>query len=214
MPHLVSPIINLLIWTQHHFALRYRRLDVLNLYCSVSLLALKSPCSRYSFSPTDNKFVSCSDDGTVRLWDFVTCNEERIFRGEGCAPTTHFYSFRLVQQKCSYLMSNLFQGMVLTSNVFTGIRIRVQSLPVAKITSSQLNYGIRGPENQQPPCKKFFTPLCAFVRPNSNPDVCDPHLQTRSQVYRHGYQVEPKWKLGGHCIQGPFNKVVRHQESE
>lgn len=35
----------------------------------------------FSFSPTDNKFVSCSDDGTVRLWDFVTCNEERIFRG-------------------------------------------------------------------------------------------------------------------------------------
>lgn len=36
-----------------------------------------------SFSPTDAKFASCSDDGTVRVWDFFTCVEERVLRGHG-----------------------------------------------------------------------------------------------------------------------------------
>lgn len=35
-----------------------------------------------SFSPTDNKFATCSDDGTVRIWDFLRCHEERILRGD------------------------------------------------------------------------------------------------------------------------------------
>lgn len=35
----------------------------------------------FSFSPTDNKFATCSDDGTVRIWDFLRCHEERILRG-------------------------------------------------------------------------------------------------------------------------------------
>ncbi|XP_065225352.1 uncharacterized protein Wdr33 isoform X2 [Planococcus citri] len=48
-----------------------------------------------SFSPTDNKFVSCSDDGTVRLWDFVTCNEERIFRGHGAdVKCVHWHPYK------------------------------------------------------------------------------------------------------------------------
>ncbi len=29
-------------------------------------------------SPTDAKFASCSDDGTVRIWDFQRCEEERV----------------------------------------------------------------------------------------------------------------------------------------
>ena len=37
--------------------------------------------SRISFCPTDTKFATCSDDGTVRVWDFLHCNEERILRG-------------------------------------------------------------------------------------------------------------------------------------
>ncbi|OQR76731.1 pre-mRNA 3' end processing protein WDR33-like [Tropilaelaps mercedesae] len=36
-----------------------------------------------SFCPTDAKFSSCSDDGTVRVWDFQRCFEERILRGHG-----------------------------------------------------------------------------------------------------------------------------------
>uniref|UniRef100_A0A1B0B821 WD repeat-containing protein 55 homolog n=1 Tax=Glossina palpalis gambiensis TaxID=67801 RepID=A0A1B0B821_9MUSC len=36
-----------------------------------------------SFSPTDNKFVSCSDDGTLRIFDFLRCQEEKILRGHG-----------------------------------------------------------------------------------------------------------------------------------
>ena len=26
---------------------------------------------------------SCSDDGTVRVWDFFSCREERVLRGHG-----------------------------------------------------------------------------------------------------------------------------------
>ena len=35
----------------------------------------------FSFSPTDNKFASCSDDGLVKIWDFYRCSEEKVLRG-------------------------------------------------------------------------------------------------------------------------------------
>ncbi|EMP42623.1 WD repeat-containing protein 33 [Chelonia mydas] len=43
--------------------------------------AHKEAIREASFSPTDNKFATCSDDGTVRIWDFLRCHEERILRG-------------------------------------------------------------------------------------------------------------------------------------
>ena len=45
--------------------------------------AHKEPVRSVSFSPTDAKFASCSDDGTVRVWDFFSCVEERVLRGHG-----------------------------------------------------------------------------------------------------------------------------------
>ncbi|XP_071945078.1 pre-mRNA 3' end processing protein WDR33-like [Antedon mediterranea] len=36
-----------------------------------------------TFSPTDAKFATCSDDGSVRVFDFFRCHEERILRGHG-----------------------------------------------------------------------------------------------------------------------------------
>ena len=30
-----------------------------------------------------NLVFSCSDDGTVRVWDFFSCREERVLRGHG-----------------------------------------------------------------------------------------------------------------------------------
>jgi len=36
-----------------------------------------------SFCPTDHKFASCSDDGSVRVFDFAVCVEERILKGHG-----------------------------------------------------------------------------------------------------------------------------------
>merc|ERR1712223_1721462 len=45
--------------------------------------AHKDPVRCVSFSPTYAKFASCSDDGTVRVWDFFSCNEERGLRGHG-----------------------------------------------------------------------------------------------------------------------------------
>ncbi|XP_062561009.1 pre-mRNA 3' end processing protein WDR33 [Armigeres subalbatus] len=45
--------------------------------------AHKEPIRGISFSPSDAKFASCSDDGTVRVWDFLRCQEERVLRGHG-----------------------------------------------------------------------------------------------------------------------------------
>lgn len=36
-----------------------------------------------SFSSTDLKFCSCSDDGAVKVWDFARCQEERSLAGHG-----------------------------------------------------------------------------------------------------------------------------------
>lgn len=69
-------------------------------YCSTILLFLyqifeqyqiymninKLNCDRnyvvFSFSPSDTKFVTCSDDGTLRIWDFFRYQEERVLRGK------------------------------------------------------------------------------------------------------------------------------------
>lgn len=45
--------------------------------------AHKEPLRGISFCPVDTKFVTCSDDGTVRIWDFLKCFEEKILRGHG-----------------------------------------------------------------------------------------------------------------------------------
>jgi len=34
-----------------------------------------------SFCRTDLKFCSCSDDTTVKVWDFARCQEERSLSG-------------------------------------------------------------------------------------------------------------------------------------
>jgi polyadenylation factor subunit 2 len=36
-----------------------------------------------SFSPTDSKFASCSDDGTIKIWAFGEGAEERQLTGHG-----------------------------------------------------------------------------------------------------------------------------------
>ena len=35
-----------------------------------------------SFAPTDKKIATCSDDGSVRIFDFATKTEERELRGQ------------------------------------------------------------------------------------------------------------------------------------
>ncbi|KAJ3304100.1 hypothetical protein HDV03_003086 [Kappamyces sp. JEL0829] len=37
------------------------------------------------FSPTDTKFASCSDDGTIKIWDFTEAAEERVLTVSGMA---------------------------------------------------------------------------------------------------------------------------------
>lgn len=36
-----------------------------------------------SFSPASLKFVSCSDDTTARVFDFLTSKEELVYKGHG-----------------------------------------------------------------------------------------------------------------------------------
>ena len=36
-----------------------------------------------SFSITDQRFASCSDDASVKIWDFEKCTEERTLTGHG-----------------------------------------------------------------------------------------------------------------------------------
>ena len=70
----------------------------------------------YSFCPSDSKFATCSDDGTVRIWDFMKCHEEKILRGmlenQGGHETTwnvldlvHFCYFGL-GEVCSFVYVN------------------------------------------------------------------------------------------------------------
>jgi WD40 repeat protein len=48
-------------------------------FCEPSLLPFLHIYS--SFSPTDTKLATCSEDGTVRTFDFIRCAEEFILRG-------------------------------------------------------------------------------------------------------------------------------------
>jgi len=36
----------------------------------------------FSLSPMDTKLATCSDDGTIRTFDFIQCSEEFILRGK------------------------------------------------------------------------------------------------------------------------------------
>lgn len=45
--------------------------------------AHKEPVRDISFSPTDTKFATCSDDGSIKIWDFNEAIEERCLTGHG-----------------------------------------------------------------------------------------------------------------------------------
>ena len=36
-----------------------------------------------AFSPSDNKFATCSDDVTIKIWDFATCKSDVTLTGHG-----------------------------------------------------------------------------------------------------------------------------------
>ena len=36
-----------------------------------------------SFCPTDLKFATCSDDVTIKIWDFARCEAEKTLQGHG-----------------------------------------------------------------------------------------------------------------------------------
>lgn len=62
-----------------------------------------------SFCPTDLKFASCSDDVTLKIWDFAKCQEEHTLTGKKI-----FFSF--------FFYSKVMDGML---NVYLGILKKV-----------------------------------------------------------------------------------------
>jgi polyadenylation factor subunit 2 len=49
------------------------------------LTAHKEPIRALTFSPSDTKFASCSDDASIKIWDFADAREERVMTGMfGC----------------------------------------------------------------------------------------------------------------------------------
>lgn len=60
-----------------------------------------------SFSCTDAKFATCSDDNTVKVWDFVRSHQERVLEGHGwdvrCVDWHPFYPILASGSKDSHL---------------------------------------------------------------------------------------------------------------
>lgn len=44
---------------------------------------LLSNSTFYRFSPTDTKFATCSDDGSIKIWSFADAVEEQTLKGHG-----------------------------------------------------------------------------------------------------------------------------------
>ena len=45
--------------------------------------AHKEPVRGVAFAPSDLKFVTCSDDTTLKVWDFARCQQESVLAGHG-----------------------------------------------------------------------------------------------------------------------------------
>lgn len=56
------------------------------------------PVRELSFCPTDAKFCTCSDDGTVKVWDFETAKLDRLMPGTGVdMGKSHSWDVKTVQ---------------------------------------------------------------------------------------------------------------------
>ena len=56
------------------------------------------PVRELSFCPTDAKFCTCSDDGTVKVWDFETARLDRLMPGTGVdMGKSHSWDVKTVQ---------------------------------------------------------------------------------------------------------------------
>jgi polyadenylation factor subunit 2 len=69
---------NFLITGDHAGILKYWQPSMNNLKI---IQGHKEPVRSVSFSPNDSKFASCSDDGSIKIWDFSTATEERQLSG-------------------------------------------------------------------------------------------------------------------------------------
>ena len=73
-----------------------RKVFGMNIKITMNVLFFLFP---YSFAPSDNKFTTCSDDGTVRIWDFQKCHEEKTLRGMYDSQN-NFLLKKIIIEKC------------------------------------------------------------------------------------------------------------------
>lgn len=59
------------------------------LFTEFEILVIYIDMSFNSFCRTDLKFCSCSDDTTVKVWDFARCQEEKSLTGNCCLFLQH-----------------------------------------------------------------------------------------------------------------------------
>lgn len=44
------------------------------------------------FAPSDMKFATCSDDVSIKVWDFTRCSEETTFAGKLLRCTSQYFT--------------------------------------------------------------------------------------------------------------------------
>jgi len=69
---------NWLVTADHNGIIKYWQANMNN---AKAFEAHREAVRDVSFAPSDQKFASCSDDGTLKIWDFAQCREERVLEG-------------------------------------------------------------------------------------------------------------------------------------
>ena len=156
-------------YAEYHILYLYRVYS--NLISSIHILVA---CLMYifSFSPTDAKFVSCSDDVTLKIWDFGRCKEENVLTGHGwdvkCVSWHPYKSLIVSGSKDNLIKVDPFSSLP---------HHRKRILFIAPITSSDAIILVVGREIR----KEYI------------------HT-TWTQKYHTGGGMESKWKLAAECI--------------
>lgn len=145
-----------------------------------------SACVReLSFSPSDLKFSSCGDDGTVKIWDFETCQTEKELTGHGsdvrCCDW-HPYS-SLVASGAKDFLVKLWDAKS-GDNVVTLHGHKVRScLPTRSLPPSSTSYNLL-----------FVFVFFSILSLSSEHDIQG--------------QVEHEWQLASHMLARPIDQSV------
>lgn len=151
----------------------------------------------FSFSPTDNKFATCSDDGTVRIWDFLRCHEERILRGQRCCgPVQKASPGPERHDSLPDVLCVRVQVMALMWSAWTGIPPKAWWCQAARTASSPLSSGTPKRDKVWPHCEITDTPSW-LIHYHGN------QWLTCIFFFSHAHKntvMEVKWNLNGNWL--------------